>query len=564
MLINLVCPNCGAPMEVDDSNTTISCPHCGNKVINQKEVIQVEQHVVVEHKKAKDPHTLIVNYKSSDKSVKLVIAISAIKRKDVIISGQKMQYILAPGQYRIVLKIGKINYNRDIVVPKDGTPVEIIASWAGRANISIDQPLYDPSEVSAPTGSGNQSVNVKTSKPYEERTYIEKVFRKGMIAPWIIFGVLFITGIANLSTSPAGGLITLLAAILICPFIIELICKYVNPSKVKLIKIIIFIVVGVLGIVGVSVTAAQSPSKDSASTSNSSVSSNIRSFSFSRTDDVYLNAGKTDSNGWVDVSVKDRNSFTPEDVIFVSADPNIATVSYSHDALTTYLYYDITGVNAGETEVYVTDNSGTVVSEKIKVIVTDDRVFAESVSLTCSKTELSLGESATILVDFLPNNTTQKDISWVSSDESVATVSNGVITAIAGGTTTISATTENDITESVVVTVDASKRAMKLRVTHPRQDDVNIGDEWSYIDEVNGENAQREYSLSVGDTLNFHSKYTESDNNPDVGEASASYTVTEDDLVNGFTVTFDVYVTENGGKNKGEKAHFVATYVFTP
>ena len=49
-----------------------------------------------------------------------------------------------------------------------------------------------------------------------------------------------------------------------------------------------------------------------------------------------------------------------------------------------------------------------------------------------------------------------------------------------------------------------------------------------------------------------------------MGEANASYTVTEDDLVNGFTVTFDIYVTENGGRNQGEQAHFVATYTFTP
>ena len=99
--------------------------------------------------------------------------------------------------------------------------------------------------------------------------------------------------------------------------------------------------------------------------------------------------------------------------------------------------------------------------------------------------------------------------------------------------------------------------------TYRRDDDVNIGDEWSYYNELNGEIAKKEYAVSVGDSLNFYSRYTESDKDPDVGEASQTYVVTEEDLQNGFSVTMDLYVTENGGRNNGKSAHFVVTYTFS-
>ncbi len=273
MLIKLVCPNCGAPMDVDDSKSVIFCSNCGTKMLNQQEVVQIQQHVVVEHKQEKDPHTLIVNYTASDMNVKLVVLVRAIKRKDVLISGQQMKYILAPGQYVIVLKIGKINYNRTIVVPKDGTPVEIHASWAGRANISIDQPLYDPSEIEVPQKQKQAAESqpkettarqkpVVVSKPYSERTYSERVFRKGMIAPWIIFGFLVFMTFGMFTASVGAALIMLLATILMCPLTIELICKFLPLESNKAVKVITFILVGVLFFVSIMVDARQNPPKE--------------------------------------------------------------------------------------------------------------------------------------------------------------------------------------------------------------------------------------------------------------------------------------------------------------
>ena len=106
---------------------------------------------------------------------------------------------------------------------------------------------------------------------------------------------------------------------------------------------------------------------------------------------------------------------------------------------------------------------------------------------------------------------------------------------------------------------------MNLKASHHREnDDVNIGDEWGYDLEINGERPTNTIGVSAGDTLSFYAQITESDDNPDVGTGSTSHTITEDDIENGFEVSFDVYVTENGGRNSGQSAHFVVTFTFSP
>lgn len=62
-------------------------------------------------------------------------------------------------------------------------------------------------------------------------------------------------------------------------------------------------------------------------------------------------------------------------------------------------------------------------------------------SVTISDEELTLeeGETQTITASVLPNNVTDDSIDWSSSDENVATVNNGTITAISAGTTVIRA-----------------------------------------------------------------------------------------------------------------------------
>jgi hypothetical protein len=76
-------------------------------------------------------------------------------------------------------------------------------------------------------------------------------------------------------------------------------------------------------------------------------------------------------------------------------------------------------------------------SSTTKVSVKSVSVMPESMTL------ISGGATGTIQVTVTPSNATNKSVTWSSSDTSVATVANGVVTSAAAGTATITVTTKD-------------------------------------------------------------------------------------------------------------------------
>ena len=70
-------------------------------------------------------------------------------------------------------------------------------------------------------------------------------------------------------------------------------------------------------------------------------------------------------------------------------------------------------------------------------VKTDTYIPVESVKLSNDELSLSIGETAIVDVSIQPDNATIKDLSWVSADSSIATVSDGKITALSEGTVKI-------------------------------------------------------------------------------------------------------------------------------
>ena len=301
----------------------------------------------------------------------------------------------------------------------------------------------------------------------------------------------------------------------------------------------------------------------SRSTSGSTTSSYIESIILNDTEELSLKVGEKYTSGKARIEVRGFHDFTEDDLSFINENPNVAAITFTKEQYSNNIRFEIEALSPGETNVYFTSNGGEVISDKLKVHVLAP-VLVESISLDGSKTDMILGESMTLNAAVLPDNAENKALTWSSSDESVATVDQeGNVLAVGSGSATITAVSVNDISSSINVNVDGSRGVLKLWTKHIREDDNNIGDEWSFYTELNGERTANEYALAVGETLNCYAKFTESDDNPDVGEAWASHTVTEDDLLNGFTVSMDLYVTENGGRNSGQSAHYVVTYDFS-
>ena len=81
-------------------------------------------------------------------------------------------------------------------------------------------------------------------------------------------------------------------------------------------------------------------------------------------------------------------------------------------------------------------------------------VSVTGVTLNKSSATLTEGDTLTLTATVAPTNATNKNVTWKSSDTTVATVSNGVVTAKKAGTATITVTTaDGSKTETCAVTV---------------------------------------------------------------------------------------------------------------
>lgn len=125
-------------------------------------------------------------------------------------------------------------------------------------------------------------------------------------------------------------------------------------------------------------------------------------------------------------------------VTYSSSNTSIATVS------NTGL---VTGIAQGSATITATaqTSSGTT-SATTTITVTP--IAVTSVSLSSNSETIKVGKTVTLVPTISPSNATNKNVTWSSSDTSIATVSGGTVTGVAAGTATIT-----------VTTVDGSKTA---------------------------------------------------------------------------------------------------------
>ena len=103
----------------------------------------------------------------------------------------------------------------------------------------------------------------------------------------------------------------------------------------------------------------------------------------------------------------------------------------------------VTGVKAGEAVITVTTEDGGKTAT-CKVYVNTATVAVTGVMLNKTETTILEGGSETLVATVLPENATNRNVSWKSSDEAVATVdANGKVTGVKAGEAVITVTTED-------------------------------------------------------------------------------------------------------------------------
>ena len=130
----------------------------------------------------------------------------------------------------------------------------------------------------------------------------------------------------------------------------------------------------------------------------------------------------------------------------------------------------LTAVGVGTATITAKTSRGT--SKKFSITVNE--VVAENISIADNETEILLGDTKTLICSFTPDNTTDKTVEWVSSDEAVISVSDdGEITANKIGSATITAT-HKELTDELLIEVKPVD-AESIEIVLP--DNVEMNDE---------------------------------------------------------------------------------------
>ena len=139
---------------------------------------------------------------------------------------------------------------------------------------------------------------------------------------------------------------------------------------------------------------------------------------------------------------------TDKTVVWTSSDDAVASVSNGK----------ITALKSGKA--IITAKSGTFSAECVVTVT----VPVSSITLDKTALSLAMGESATLSATVKPDDATDKTVTWSSSNESVASVDNGKVTALTIGQAKITAVVGN-ITASCDVTVYRSDNVIIYTTT---------------------------------------------------------------------------------------------------
>lgn len=98
---------------------------------------------------------------------------------------------------------------------------------------------------------------------------------------------------------------------------------------------------------------------------------------------------------------------------------------------------DVLGVQPGRAFVHFTTTDG---NRTAKCYVTVSAIPVSSVTLSSTYQIMEIGGEVSLTATVLPETATDRTVQWSTSNPSVATVENGVVTAVGGGSATITAT----------------------------------------------------------------------------------------------------------------------------
>ena len=199
-----------------------------------------------------------------------------------------------------------------------------------------------------------------------------------------------------------------------------------------------------------------------------------------------------------------------KNVTFSSSNSNIASVS------NTGLVTGVAQGNATITATAEAANNGTV-SNTFNITV--NPISVTSVSLDTDSVTIKAGKTSTLVATVYPTNATNRNVTWSSNNTSVATVSGGVVTAVAAGTAKITVSTvDGNKTATCTVTVTASSSGGEETYTI------------TYSDLANGSYPQSDTTYTAASGIQFQAYYCANFSSKMQFKASKGYIKTTESL----------------------------------
>lgn len=169
-----------------------------------------------------------------------------------------------------------------------------------------------------------------------------------------------------------------------------------------------------------------------ATTSNETATKPVTGVTLNKTT-TKIKVGETESL----VATVNPSDATNKNVTWTSSDETVATVANGV----------VTGKSVGTTTIKVTTQDGNHVASCNVTIEENEEeptvIDVTGVELDKTEDEIKVGETLTLKATVLPENATNKNVTWSSSDEKIATVANGVVTGKKEGNVTITVTTQD-------------------------------------------------------------------------------------------------------------------------
>ena len=168
---------------------------------------------------------------------------------------------------------------------------------------------------------------------------------------------------------------------------------------------------------------------------------------------------------------------TNRELVWTTSDASVAIVDNTGK---------VTGVKKGTATITVKTKDGKV---KATVTVNVEANEVEKITLSSDKLSLKVGSTSKITATVTPENATDKELVWTTSDASIATVdSTGKVTGVKKGTVTITAKTKDGKVKATC-TVNVEAIEVKSITLNPTEMSVKVGTSSQITATVTPENA---------------------------------------------------------------------------